>query len=45
VLGSAVSEQVLRVLLARYGSDGRAVIRCRLRTPAIGTTYSLRWRW
>jgi len=45
VLVSTVPERVLRVLRARYGSDGRAVIRCRLRTPAIGTTYSVRWRW
>ena len=41
----AATEQVLRTLHARYGPDGRAILRCRLRKPDVGTTYSLRWSW
>ncbi len=44
-LVQAPSERVLRRLPVRYRADGRAVLRCRLRQPQPGTTYSLRWAW
>jgi hypothetical protein len=44
-LVQAPSERVLRRLPVRFRADGRAVLRCRLRQPAVGTTYSLRRTW
>ena len=44
-LVQAPSERVLRRLPVRFRADGRAVLRCRLRQPDVGTTYSLRWAW
>ena len=44
-LVQAPSERVLRRLPVRFRADGRAVLRCRLRRPEPGTTYSLRWAW
>lgn len=44
-LVSAATEQTLRTIPVRYGADGRALLRCRIQKPAIGTMYSLRWSW
>lgn len=41
----ASTETVLRTLPVRYGADGRAVLRCRLRNPVPAVVYSLRWQW
>jgi hypothetical protein len=44
-LVQAPSERVLRRLHVRFRADGRAVVRCRLQQPVVGTTFSLRWTW
>ena len=41
----AAREEILRTVPVRYGADGRARLRCSLRAPLVGMTYSLRWTW
>lgn len=36
---------LIRLVRVRYRADGRALVRCRLQTPATDTTYGLRWTW
>lgn len=41
----AAPETVLRSVPVRYGAGGRARLRCSVRSPLVGMTYSLRWSW
>jgi hypothetical protein len=44
-LVSAATERLVQLVPVRYGEDGRPLLRCRIRKPAIGIVYSLRWSW
>jgi hypothetical protein len=44
-LVAATTEHVLQTLRVRYDAAGRAVLRCRVQRPVIGTVYSVRWVW
>jgi hypothetical protein len=41
----AATETTVRRLRPHYGADGRAVLRCQIQHPVVGTAYSLRWSW